>query len=328
MDNGGPSCHMPVMTRALPGPQAFTPELMAWFARGQVLELCGMRVFVVDARASDGSDRRPTVLALHGFPTSSFDYHLVLPELSARRRVVLLDFPGYGFSDKPRDYSYSLIEQADVVEAVCVQLGVTHAHLVSHDMGTSVATELLARRMRGLLHLTLESALFLNGSMYVEMSRLAPTQKIVLTRVGPLFARLGREPLFRMQMKRILSRPVPESEITAMWQQLLYLEGRSRLAQTIHYVSDRKRYWQRWIGALRGLSDLPAHVLWGVEDPIAVLAIGERAAREIPTAELERLEGVGHYPMLEAPHEVAAAVNAFLARAEALGTLAVSAELA
>jgi pimeloyl-ACP methyl ester carboxylesterase len=303
------------MTRTPPPSGPFTPELHAWFQRGRLLDVFGMRVFVVDTPASDDTHARTPVLALHGFPTSSFDYRLILPALSAQRPVLLLDFPGYGFSDKPRDYSYSLMEQADVVEAVCAQLGLTHAHLVSHDMGTSVACELLARRQRKLLSLSLASVLFMNGSLYIEMSKLAPTQKLLLTRVGPLFARLGRESLFRAQLKRILSRPVEESEITAMWQQLLHLDGRARLAQTIHYISDRKRFWHRWIGALRAC-DLPAHVLWGSEDPIAVMAIGERAARELPRAELQRLEGVGHYPMIEAPRDVATALCAFHARVE------------
>ena len=62
------------------------------------------------------------MLVLHGFPTSSYDWQHALDVLRARRRVVMLDYPGYGLSAKP-DQTYSLFEQADVVEACARELG-------------------------------------------------------------------------------------------------------------------------------------------------------------------------------------------------------------
>jgi len=76
-----------------------------WFARGTMRSLLGFDVFVVDAPAV--REEAEPVLVLHGFPTSSFDWVHQLDVLRARRRVVLLDYPGYGFSSKP-DASYSL----------------------------------------------------------------------------------------------------------------------------------------------------------------------------------------------------------------------------
>jgi pimeloyl-ACP methyl ester carboxylesterase len=51
----------------------------------------------------------PDLVCLHGFPTSSWDWHLILPELARHFRVTVFDLPGYGLSDKPPGRSYSLL---------------------------------------------------------------------------------------------------------------------------------------------------------------------------------------------------------------------------
>jgi pimeloyl-ACP methyl ester carboxylesterase len=71
------------------------------------------------------------------------------------------------------------------------------------------------------------------------------------------------------------------------------------------------RFHARWVGALEAL-DLPAHMLWGRRDPVAVPAIAEQLARETPGAKLTWLDDLGHYPMLEAPARWAGAALGFL----------------
>lgn len=291
--------------------RGWVPALRAWHERGAHVSVHGHQLFVVDTPGA-GGDARPPLVVLHGFPSSSFDWHLALPALARERRVVLFDLPGYGFSSKPDRYSYSLFEQLDVVEGLLAKLGVTRVHFVAHDMGTSVLCELLARAQRGLLRVEAQSVLFMNGSIYIELAKLTPGQKLLLSRAGSLFARASSYPVFRLQLERILSRPVHGDELLAMWQQLRFDDGHLRLPKIINYVRERELFWDRWIGALRSNTTIPAHVVWGDADPVAVLAIGERAAREIPGAKLELLRGVGHYPMLEAPDATAAAINGFL----------------
>ena len=292
------------------------PALRAWRARGADVDVHGLRVFVVDTPGTVHTERPPLVV-LHGFPSSSFDWHLTLPELARERRVILFDFPGYGLSAKPERYGYSLFEQLDVLEGLLPRLDIARAHFVAHDMGTSVLCELLARAQRGLLRAEPLSVLFMNGSIYIEMASLTPGQKLLLSPVGPLFARASSYAVFRLQIKRILSRPVHDDELLAMWQQLRFQDGHLRLPKIINYVRERELFWDRWIGALRANTSVPAHVVWGDEDSVAVVAIGQRAASEIPGATLELLRGVGHYPMLEAPVETASAINEFLRSVDA-----------
>jgi pimeloyl-ACP methyl ester carboxylesterase len=284
--------------------------LDAWRAGGQTLRVFGHDVFTRIEGPADG----PALLFLHGFPSSSMDLGLALPQLARRYRVVMHDHVGFGLSSKPEAFSYSLVEQADVALGVWRALGVTRGHLVAHDYGTSVATELLARRDHGLLPITLHTVTLCNGSVHIELARPRLAQHLLRWRgVGALFARLTHRAYFKAQVRQILGDPlsVDEGELDAMWDGVAHLGGRARMPQLIGYIDERTRFWNRWIDPLTRL-DLPAHVLWGRRDPVALPAVALRLAGEIPGARLTWLEELGHYPMLEAPDRWSAAVLGFL----------------
>ena len=290
--------------------------LDSWRARGRELEVFGQRVFVVDQPAldatDDGEDRAPLVV-LHGYPTSSHDFHRVLPILARDRRVVLHDHLGFGFSDKPANYSYSLFEQAEVAAEVWRQLGLESAHLLAHDYGTSVATELLARRERGLLGIEVVSVTLSNGSVHRELAKLRLSQHIARSPLGPLFGRLVTRGYFKHVLRKLwgVHARADEADLDAMWDAIALHDGPRRTHAISSYLDERLRFRHRWIGALERL-DLPAHILWGRRDPIAVPAIAEQMARETPGAQLTWLDTLGHYPMLEDPEAWGEAMVAFL----------------
>lgn len=288
------------------------PALSEWRARGQFLRLLGRTVFVVDAGPRDAAP----ILLLHGFPTSSFDFHLALGRLSRDHRVIVHDHLGFGFSDKPEDFSYSLVEQADLALMVWHKLGVSRGHVLAHDYGTSIATELCARRERGLLPVEVLSLTLTNGSIHRELAHLQPSQKILQHKSwGPVFARLANKLVFRLQIRRILGdgSGVPDEELDAMWAGIRHDDGHLRLPEISAYLDERVRFRERWIGALTRF-DRPAHVLWGHRDPIAVPLMAETLTAEIPTAKLTWLKELGHYPMIERPGEWADAAAGFLER--------------
>ena len=274
------------------------------------------RVFVVDL-TPEGSPRTTAipVLVLHGFPTSSWDFAEVALAVARDRRVVLFDFLGFGQSDKPADAGYSLFEQADIALLVARACGLERVHLWAHDMGTSVATELLARRERGLCALELASVVLMNGSVHIDMA--APTlgQRVLMSPAGGAFARVARRGLFVAQLRRVFAKPPSSEMLGHMWDLLAREDGVLRLPAIIRYMEERVRFRSRWIGALERL-DLPALIAWGAKDPVARLAIAERLARDTPRAELVVWDALGHYPQVEDPGSVAVAVTTFLARVE------------
>jgi pimeloyl-ACP methyl ester carboxylesterase len=289
-----------------------SPELAAWRDQGQSMDVLGRRVFVT-VRGVPGS---PWLVVLHGFPTSSLDFRGVLPQLTQRYRVVLHDHLGFGLSEKPADYSYSILEQAQIAIAVWRMLGIESAHVLAHDYGTSLATELLALRLRALLPIDIGSLTLSNGSVYIELAKLRPIQRLLASpTLGPWVARASGRGIFGKNIRKTLADPyrITERELDLHWEALAHDHGRDRIASIARYVDERRRFASRWNSALARF-DKRVHILWGREDPIAVTDIAERLAREIAGSTLTWLDGLGHYPMIEDPKRYATAVLNWLSQ--------------
>ncbi|MEO8877302.1 MAG: alpha/beta hydrolase [Polyangiaceae bacterium] len=286
-------------------------SIESWRARGKNLSTHDGEVWWLDTAADSttkASDATP-ICILHGFPTSSHDFARVVERLGPRR-VITLDFLGFGLSDKPTELGYSIFEHADTVQAVLKEAKIERAHIFAHDMGTSVATELCARKERGQLPFEMASLTLMNGSVHVELADLTFGQLLLRSPLGPAFAKLNNARTFKAQMKRIFARPVSEEDLDSMWALLARADGPLRLPQSIRYIEERTRFRRRWIGALERF-DRPALVAWGRLDPVAVIAIARQLASEIPGAELTIWDDLGHYPQVEAPDVVAKTVTAF-----------------
>jgi pimeloyl-ACP methyl ester carboxylesterase len=287
---------------------AAAASIERWRRRGRLVDTLDGKVWVLDEAGSDPG--ATPILVLHGFPSSSHDFAAAVDSLGGRRRLVALDFPGFGLSDKPPEHGYSLFEQVDTVLAVARAVGLTRAHVWAHDMGTSVTTELLARRERGLLPFELASFTLMNGSVHVEMAHLTPGQQLLRSPLGEAFAKLSNRRIFEVQIRRTFVRPPSDECVETMWQLLSREGGGQRMAKTIRYIEERRRFRRRWIGALERCN-LPALVAWGRRDSIAVMAIAEQLAREIPGARFETWDDLSHWPQIEAPERVVATVRSF-----------------
>jgi pimeloyl-ACP methyl ester carboxylesterase len=93
---------------------------------------------------------------------------------------------------------------------------------------------------------------------------------------------------------------VDDEELTAQWQMIEHLDGHLLLPRLIRYVEERRHNEARFTGAIERHPS-PLVVVWGSADPIAVPAMAERLCRSREDIGLRFLDGVGHYPMLEAP---------------------------
>ena len=277
-----------------------------WASRGSFIEIDGRNLFVIDlGKAQD------CVCILHGYPSASYDYYHVLEHFTRQFRVVVFDQLGFGLSDKPKDYSYSLIEQAEVALRLWERLGVKRIHLAAHDYGTSVATEIVARSNKRLAgNLDFRSVVLCNGSIHIELSQLRPIQRLLRNKwTGPIAARLSTRNTFIRNMRKLWFDPakVDMDELNVLWQMLEHNNGRAVIHPVTQYITERYRYWHRWIGALRETA-VPVHIVWARNDPVAVAAIAQALHAEIPGSTLRWLEQTGHYPMLERPKEWAEAV--------------------
>ena len=167
---------------------ALTARVRAWQERGRGEEFRGYGIHTFRQKAEG-----PLLLLLHGFPSSSYDWRLLLEE-DVPSNVLGFDFLGFGLSDKPRGHDYSLFWQADLSEELVRRHGDGRPVLiVAHDMGTSVANELMARDLEGKLEMEIAGIVLFNGSMVLEAASPTPAQRALRSPLGPLVARLSSE---------------------------------------------------------------------------------------------------------------------------------------
>ena len=281
------------------------PTLASWKSTGQYHQIGQHKVFVVDQ-----GEHPETIAILHGYPSGSYDYYAVLPIWIQKYRVVVHDHLGLGLSDKPENYSYSLIEQADVALALWKKLGLTEVHLLAHDYGTSVATEIIARANQGYEPIRLKSITLGNGSMLIEMSQLLITQKMLKHDFwGPILASLSNKAIFINSFKKLWAdkSKINYKEFDVLWEMLIYNNGRKVLPRVTKYINERKKFWHRWIGGLEQ-TDKHINLIWADKDPVAIIAMAYELKKKIKSNTLTVLPDIGHYPMLETPEIYAEAV--------------------
>ena len=283
-----------------------TPRVSEWRDRGETEEVAGHRIHVF---RRDGTG--PLLLLLHGFPSSSYDWRLLLEELPGRAALAY-DCLGFGLSEKPRDHTYTLGEQADIAEALVARHGDGGpVFLVGHDMGTSVATELMARDIDGTAEIELVGGMLFNGSMIQSAASPTLAQRLLRGPLGPVMARLSSERVFRQQFGSIFSaeHPLSDEEAADQWS-LVTNEGGQRLGhRLISYMDERERHAARWYGALRNWPK-PLHLAWGMADPVATENVLNAVLELRPQVPLTRFPELGHYPQIEDPARLAAALTA------------------
>ena len=128
-----------------------------------------------------GDPGAPVLLLIHGWPTSSIDWFEVANQLSGRFRVCALDFPGYGFSDKPQGWGYSLTRDEELIEFyVSEVIGAEAGVVVAHDRGDSVALLHAARCAEGRSAMRLEHLVLSNANIFLPLSNLTGAQRQAL----------------------------------------------------------------------------------------------------------------------------------------------------
>jgi pimeloyl-ACP methyl ester carboxylesterase len=289
-------------------------DLDAWLASGERVPI------TLPARPARAPQTRhifcrvagagPWLTFLHGFPTCSWDWAKVVDDLAPHFRLLLFDFLGFGDSDKPRGHAYSLFEQSDITAALWRHFGVGETGLVAHDMGDTVALELLARQREGRLAAHVTSALLLNGGVYVDLYHPLPVQTLLQRPVlGAALARFISEPAFARRLSATFSEryPIAPAELHQHWQAICRRDGARNYHRLIRYIGERRRHRVRWEAALEH-PGVPVRFVWGLRDPVSGAQIIRHLRERAPDASIAELADVGHYPQIEVPqiisHEI------------------------
>jgi pimeloyl-ACP methyl ester carboxylesterase len=282
------------------------PRFDEWVAGGERVLLGGHQIF---HRQDGPAEGRPVTL-LHGFPTSSHDWAPIMPALvESGCRVTTLDLLGFGASAKPARHDYRIVEQASIVEELWRHLGIDQTALVAHDYSVSVAQELLHRNSG-----RITAAAFLNGGLYPDLHRATRLQKLLHGPAGAVLQYVATERMYRRSLRGLLGRVVSDDDLHDMWLATTMNKGRRIQHRLLHYIDDRRKNALRWRSALEHYPG-PMLFVWGPADPVSGAHVLPRVRERLPNAQIVVLDedpATGHYPQVENPVAVAAAVTTFL----------------
>ena len=264
----------------------------------------------------------PVLLILHGFPTSSYDWKDLIPEFHKRfPRVIIPDFLGFGFSDKPTNHEYSIKEQAEMIEELMVHLKIADVHIIAHDYGDTVLQELIAKSIDPTYHLMfrIRSACLTNGGILPSQHKPLLIQKISTMPVFRVFlSYLMNRFIFTSRFKTVFapnSQPSPK-QFAEIWSIVSYKRGHHVLPAILSYIAERHANEARWVGALKDTT-IPLHLIYGPLDPVNTPDGFLKTYREkISHSSVSVLENIGHYPQMEDPSGFISAFNKFLKRVE------------
>lgn len=267
------------------------------------------------------------VLFIHGFPSASWDWHHLWSRLSKQYHVIAIDLLGFGLSDKPAPYQYSLLEQCDIIEQVLSLHNITQCHVLAHDYGNSVAQELLARWVSGQQaskndntqnndtqnnNVTINSMCFLNGGLFAESHRPLFTQKLLKSPLGPLVSKFMSRKSLAKSFAKIFAphSQASQSELDVIWQLLETNNGKAAMHNLLSYIDERHIYRDKWLHAMQH-SAAPLYFINGIVDPISGQHMLQRYKELIPNPAAIGIDA-GHYPQLETPTQVLNLYSEFL----------------
>ena len=275
--------------------------LEEWKNKGLHVPVFNNEMFVIDTV----SDKK-TLLILHGYACSSYDYYKILPELSKRFRVIIPDLICFGSTTKYIDKYISVIEQTDSIIELLKVLKVEDLVIFGHDYGASIASEIIARKNSFLLNLQIDqlvlSNFFLPKKYFIEDDVNEVSVKSFSKNTTSMLSTFS---IFKKTKKKSLFNEddISDEDFENMWNLYMCNEGIDIIDFIANYDGERKLFWNRWINALES-TQIKTKILWGKEDIFTTNEIVESLATNIPNNEVHFIENCGYFPMLERPMEV------------------------
>jgi pimeloyl-ACP methyl ester carboxylesterase len=261
-------------------------------------ELDGVRVRYVDE--GEGS----AVVLIHGFASSLDTWDAVRPALvAAGHRVIAMDLRGFGWTDRPPG-DYSSTAQAHLVLALLDRLGVTSATFVGHSYGAGVTLRIALLSPDRVEQIALYDAWAYSGQLpaFFHVARADGIGEAMFA------AWYGERAEDRMALafhdQRFVTMELIDAVESALRRPGTYAAALAAV-RGMHYEEVEAEY---------GTITQPALLLWGREDRVTPLEIGERLSRELPGARLVVYPGCGHFPMIEHAAQSTAELVRFVAR--------------
>src|SRR3954447_767150 len=245
------------------------------------------------------------VVFVHGNPGPAEDWRRLVSRVGAFARAVAPDMPGYGESDKPDRFVYTVDGYARHLAALLDQLGVRRVHLVLHDFGGPWGLAWAADHPDRLASLTLVNTGVLRDYPWHSLARIWRT-----TGLGELFLRTTTRRGLQVMLRRGNPRTLPREAVERIHRASRDAGGRQAVLR-LYRATDLAAVSEDLHRRLQGV-DRPVLVVWGAQDPYVPVRWAERQRETFPRAEVVVLPDSGHWPMVDSPVAVEQPVLAFL----------------
>lgn len=275
------------------------------------LDVDGVNVFyreTVPTRAD-----APTLLLLHGFPSASHQFRRLIDLLGDRYRMIAPDYPGFGNTTAPADFTYTFDRLADITAGFVQRLGLRHFAMYVFDFGAPIGFRLAERHPEWIAGLVVQNANAYEAGLSDgarEFTALRPDQDGAEDTIRELLTLAGT----RGQYQTGVSDPSllsPESWL--LDQYFLDLPGRTaaQVALAFDYKSNIARYpaWQSWLRT----HTPPTLITWGANDPFFPAPGAHAYLADVPDAELHLFD-TGHFALETHVREIAPLIGAFVDR--------------
>jgi pimeloyl-ACP methyl ester carboxylesterase len=267
------------------------------------VEVDGVELRVLD------TGKGPPIVLIHGFLDSSFTWRKLIPLLKDRFRVIALDLPGFGYSDKPGK-AFSFAEYARVVVGVLDELDVDRAFIVGNSMGGSTALRVaidFPERVLGLVPIdpgTPRDDDEPKGA--IDLLRMSLIGEFCVHTMGPwIYDRVWSSMVTK-------GYEITGGEMDEMYGLLNTPGARSAALKQVREIRSNPVPWEDMKGVRA-----PTLLIWGRQDTVVPLKYGERLNTYLPDSRMVVLEDAGHLPQWEKPEEVAKLVSAFFEEVDA-----------
>lgn len=281
--------------------------------RYKTAQVDGLKIFYREA----GDPARPTVVLLHGFPSSSHMFRDLIPQISSKYHVIAADMPGFGYSDQPTlaQFDYSFAHLTDVMDDFLGVVGAKRYSLYVMDYGSPVGFRLFVKHPD-----RVQAIISQNGNAYSEglsqfwADNLVPywKNKNAETEKKPeALLTLGVTKFQYTQGFRDIENVNPDSY--ANDQAILDRPGNREIQLALFYdYRNNVAQYDQWHEVLRQVQP-PVLAVWGKNDPIFIPPGAEAFKRDVPKAEVHFLD-TGHFALEEDSNKVAGFMLPFLDR--------------
>ncbi|GAB4343615.1 MAG: alpha/beta fold hydrolase [Flammeovirgaceae bacterium] len=268
------------------------------------LSIQGFNLHYIDEGKGD------VLLFVHGTPSWSFDYRHIIKVLSKNYRCVALDHIGFGLSDKPKNYDYSVQHHAENLKILIESLALKNITLIVHDFGGVIGFDYALKHPENIKKLVVLNSWLWDSSEDKSYQKLKPILKSPLLPFLYLYLNFSPKLLIPKSFvnKKRLTKKIHQQYILPFSSKD---ERRGTLGFAYSLLNDQQWFESLW-KKISLLKNKPILLIWGMKDSFITPSYLKKFASGFENPAILEIEDCGHFPQEEQPEIVLSVLQRFL----------------